>query len=471
MGLSDAPSLVAESLNFIRNNRLVLSGDHVLAAVSGGPDSVALLHILLTLKDELEMGQLSVVHFDHQLRGEASTADYRFVEALAARLRLPFIGGGEDVRAVQRNQGVSLEMAARICRHRFFRRVMAEQAATRLALGHSADDQAEELLLRLLRGTGPVGMAGMRCSTRDGIIRPLLFACRADIMAYLDSLNLDFRYDGSNFEAFCRRNALRLEVMPVLRRIFHPAVDQVLARHAQLVQEEESYWAEEIARLLPKITILREDSRYALHLLPLRNCHPALLRRLLRAVVECLQGSLAGFYTVHFELLEKLVRSTPSTKERQLHLPRQVRVACEGERLVFRKGPPAADTPFCFTIVEAGLHRFARFSLELTCKNLSGPQSPPNTPDLVWMDAAHVCWPLTVRSRQKGDRFQPLGMQGRKKLQDFFTDLKIPRTERSKIVLLCDARKICWVAGYRLDERVRVRSTTRQVLVVRFSAS
>ena len=466
----DLPILAARTRDFIRDNRLVLSGDHVLVAVSGGPDSIALLHVLLTLRDALEIDQLTVVHFDHRLRAEASAEDSRFVEALAARLKLPFRGGSGEVQSVQRSQGVSLEMAARICRYGFFRRVMDELAATRLALGHTADDQAEELLLRLLRGTGPAGMAGMGCSTQDGVIRPLLFASRSDIVNYIHELNLDFRYDMSNFEAICQRNSLRLEVMPLLRQIFHPAVDRVLGRHAQLVQEEESYWAEEIARLLPAITSHRDDSQFVLQLSPLRSSHPALLRRLFRSVIAALQGNLLGFYAVHFELLEKLVRSTPTRKVRQLQLPQQLWVVSEAQRLVFRKGPPQAETPFCFTISEAGAHHFPHFSLELSCQDLNDPPPPPTTPDLAWMDAAQLQWPLTVRSWHPGDRFQPLGMRGSKKLQDFFTDCKIPRAERSKVVLLCDAEKICWVVGYRLDERVRVTRTTRQLLIARFYA-
>lgn len=467
----DLPILATRTLDFIRDNRLVLAGDHVLAAVSGGPDSIALLHVLLSLKDALEIQQLTVVHFDHRLRGEASTEDASFVRDLATRLDLPFVSGGTDVRAVQESQGVSLEMAARICRHGFFRRVMIELAATRLALGHTADDQAEELLLRLLRGTGPAGMAGMRCAAKGGIIRPLLFAGRSDIMRYINDLQLESRCDESNFEAFCQRNSLRIEVMPLLRRIFHPAVARVLGRHAQLVQEEESYWAEQIARLLPEITLCRDDAQLVLQLSALRSCHPALLRRLFRSVIELLQGSLLGFYGVHFELLEKLVRSADSSKMRQLQLPRQVRVVSEAQRLVFRKGPALTDAPFCYAIAEAGAHHFSTFTLQLSCRDASPLESPPTVSDEVWMDAAQVHWPFTVRSWRPGDRFQPFGMRGSKKLQDFFTDCKIPRTERSKIVLLCDAEKICWVVGHRLDQRVRVTRTTRQLLIARFCAA
>lgn len=464
----DLPILAAKTLAFIRDHRLVHAGDHVLAAVSGGPDSVALLHVLLSLKDALGIEQLTVVHFDHRLRGAESTEDARFVEALAARLDLPFVSGGEEIRAVQESQGVSLEMAARIGRHGFFRRVMNELAATRLALGHTADDQAEELLLRLLRGTGPAGMAGMRCVTKDGVIRPLLFASRSDIMGYINDLNLDFRHDESNFEALCQRNSLRLEVMPSLKRILHPAIDRVLVRHAQLVQEEESYWAEQVARLLPKITIHRDDEQLVLQLSALRSCHPALLRRLFRSVIELLRGNLLGFYAVHFELLEKLVRSADSSKMKQLQLPRQILVVSEAQRVVFRKGPALTGASFCYTIAEAGVHPFSSFTLQLSCRDLSPLGPPPTAPNEVWMDAAQVHWPLTVRSWRPGDRFQPLGMRGSKKLQDFFTDCKIPRTERSKMVLLCDVEKICWVVGHRLDERVRVTRTTRQLLIARF---
>lgn len=464
----ELPTLAAKTLSFIRNERLILNGDHVLVAVSGGPDSIALLHILLTIKGALQIEKLTVVHFDHQLRGEASAEDSRFVEALALSLNLPFIGGSEDVRAVQRSQGLSLEMAARICRYRFFRRVMDELSATRLALAHTADDQTEELLLRLFRGTGPAGMAGMPCRTPDGVIRPLLFANKSDIVSYINYMQINFRHDASNLEPFCQRNQVRLKVMPLLKEYFHPAIDRVLCRHAQLANQDESYWAEQIARLLPEIISHRDDSQVALRLSPLQACHPALLKRIFRAVITLLEGNLLGFYAVHFVLLEELIRPASGNRAKRLELPRQIQVIREANQLLFVKGPSLSAAPFSFTINQTGEYDFPSFRLELSFKDLSHTQSPPGLPDLVWMDAALVDWPLTVRSWQPGDRFQPLGMKGSKKLQDFFTDLKIPRSARSKIVLLCDRTKICWVVRYRLDERVCVTSSTKQVLIARF---
>ncbi len=233
--------------DFIRQEQLLAGKDLVLVAVSGGPDSVALLHILVSLRESCGISKIAVLHFDHQLRGNASAADRDFVEALATTFDLPFHCGAEDVLSYHKQHKISVEMAARACRHRFFKDALTRLEAHAIALGHTANDQAEELLLRLFRGSGPGGMSGMHPRTRGGLIRPLLFATRNEIIAYLRDKKLSFREDSSNNDPAYQRNALRHELFPVLEKHFHPRVVEVLCRHARLATDDESCWRDLLA--------------------------------------------------------------------------------------------------------------------------------------------------------------------------------------------------------------------------------
>ena len=456
---------------YIRQEQLIAETDSILAAVSGGPDSVALLHVLISLRELCGIAQIAVLHFDHQLRGDASAADKAFVEVLAKSFGLVFHTASEDVRSYQKQQRISLEMAARICRHRFFRDALARLGAKAIALGHTANDQAEELLLRLFRGTGPSGMSGMLPKTADRLVRPILFATRSEILAYLHDQKLSFREDFSNLDPSCQRNALRHEVFPFLEKHFHPRVVKVLCRHGRLVRDEESFWADLLTNHWRAVCGGENDSRIVLNSEVLSSLHPALRRRLLRFALKRLRGSLPGIYAVHIEALCKLLAHR--APGRLIQLPGGLGARIEGGFLVLSKEPqrlpPAAEQEFSQVMSGPGRYQFSSFELCLSLKEVPSPIDVTpfyQSPDTVWLDANRIIWPLFLRFWRRGDRFCPLGLMGSKKLQDFFVDLKIPRTERSRVLLLCDQEKICWVVGYRLDDRVKVSPQTKHLLTI-----
>jgi tRNA(Ile)-lysidine synthase len=457
------------ALDYIRQYELIGAGSHILVAVSGGPDSVALVNVLVSLRDALEVSQITVIHFDHRLRGEASDADRDFVSSLAEQLCLPFHSQSEDVRSYQRRKRVSLEMAARDCRHRYFKQALHQLKAHVIALGHSSNDQAEEVLLRLIRGAGPSGLAGMLPKTRTGIIRPLLFASRRDIVRYLGDAGLYYRIDLSNDEPCCQRNVLRIELFPLIEKRFHQTVVETIARHAGLVQDDEAYWAAEVQRTWPSVCLSQSPSRIALKLTDLIDLAPALQRRIFRFSIEQIQKHLFGIYSVHTESLGNWIKKAAMGS--YIHLPRGLVVIREAETLIFSKEHypplPASFGPCPFTITTPGEYAFSSFKLRLLTVDVRSICGlPPATPDRLWLDAEKLHWPLIIRSWNPGDRFQPLGLSGTKKLQDFFVDAHIPRSERNSVPLLCDQEKICCVLGYRLDERVKVTDSAKTVLIV-----
>jgi tRNA(Ile)-lysidine synthase len=458
-------------LDYVHQEQLIAADDSILVAVSGGPDSVALLHVLLAIKELCGIGRMAILHFDHQLRDEASAADRAFVKALAETFELPFYVSSADVHSYRQRHRISLEMAARVCRHRFFRDAMARLGATAIALGHNANDQAEELLLRLFRGTGPAGMAGMLPKTPTQLIRPLLFAARTEILAYLRDQRLTFREDSSNLDPAHQRNAVRQKILPLLEKHFHRRVIEALCRHARLVEEEETFWTELLAKQWQAVCATETASRIILRRQPLLDLHPALRRRLLRLAAERLQGNLLGIYTVHIAALFKLLAHRAPGK--LIQLPHGLQAVIEGEFLILSKSIqeslPPAGPDLSQTMNAPGRYQFWSFELHLHLKEVPPSADPgpfPKTSDTIWVDAGRLQWPLYVKPWQEGDRFRPIGLGGSKKLQDFYVDLKIPRKDRGRVMLLCDQEKICWVMGYRLDDRVKVTPQTEQLLVV-----
>lgn len=456
-------------LSTIQTHGLIDGVAHLLVAVSGGADSTALLHVLHRLRLRLGLTRLTVVHFDHRLRGEASAEDARFVRLMAEGLGFDCVTGSEDVQEHRRAHGGSLEMAARSCRQRFFREVAAEHGADALAVGHTANDQAEEVLLRLLRGTGPSGMVGMRPKERRGIIRPLLLVTRREILDYLHVHGISFREDPSNFESFCRRNVVRREVIPLLEKHFHPAVVRTLSRGAELSREEEAYWTSVVEERWGSVCEAGPPSRVHLKLAPLRELHVALQRRLVRHGIALLKGNLQRIEACHIDGALRLAFQSISGKS--IRLPGRIRVTKEGRLLVLSEHTGSENTSIGspVTVPDSGSCRFGEWVLHLAQGGREAfldAASSLDSPFRACLDAEKVAWPLHLRHRQPGDRFQPLGLRGSKKLQDFFVDSRVPRSLRREVLLVCDTEKICWVVGHRLDDRVKVTDDTGVVLVI-----
>lgn len=362
-------------------------------------------------------------------------------------------------------------MAARFSRHRFFRS-LATEGSPKIALAHNANDQAEEVLLRLCRGAGPSGLAGMRPLEESGIVRPLLFATRAEILEYLDARGIAYRSDSSNDAPVCQRNRIRLEVLPLLERIMATGVVDCIQRHARLARDEEDYWQAILTDLWPKVCLSEGEGEVRLHIGEIRELHPALARRVLRHAIDRVQGHLQRITARHIELISSLIREgRPGSG---IHLPSSLRAGLQLESLVLslekkrREAGPAPGEPW---IIEGpGVWSRGSLTLKLQIMEVKDMDPPPPLTTAAKhkasMDAERISWPLCIRSRQPGDRFQPLGISGHKKLQDFFVDLKIPREMRKTIHILCDSEKICWILGHRLDDRVKVTCRTRKVLLV-----
>lgn len=330
----------------IDGNRLLDAGDSVLVAVSGGADSVVLLDLLVQLRKPYAL-ELKVAHLDHGLRGEASDADRRFVEQLADSLGLPCHSAHRDVALFRQEQKLSLEEAARQVRYDFLFSTAEQHAYRRIATAHHASDNAELVLMNLMRGSGPTGLAGMDATGFNGrLIRPLLDVSRADIIGYLNHQGLDFRDDSTNLDRLFLRNRVRLDLLPHIEEHYQPGFSRTLTRTARIIQDDEVWMDELIEPLFEDLVTHRSDDRLTLNLPRLARLHVAAQRRIVRRAIGQIKGDLRGMGLVHLESVLRLIGLSESRKS--LDLPGRIRVFRLGVDLVVKqeRQPLRQSSPF-----------------------------------------------------------------------------------------------------------------------------
>ena len=427
----------------------------LLVAVSGGPDSTALLLVLHRLARRRGL-HLAVAHFDHGLRGATVAArEARFVGDLAASLGLPSHLGRGDVRALAKAERLSLEEAARRARYAFLAEAAHAAGCGHVATGHTASDQAETVLLHLIRGSGLAGLAAMAPRSRwplaghDDLtlIRPLLRLSRADTVAYCEANGVQPLADESNRSPAFRRNRLRNELLPLLRE-FNPRVEEALVRLAEAAR----YDLVQLEAVAAAAVVGEDRERVGLSRDLLRRWPGSPLRHALRGAIAALLGDRQGFGERHVLALERLAREGRTGDG--LDLPRGLRAELTRSSLVLRRASEKRPGALPAEPVALAVPGEARFGPLVVS---ASPAAPPSATACVEADAGAVGAALRVRRRRPGDRFQPLGMAEAKKLQDFLVDCHVPRAERDALPLFEGERGIVWVGGLRLADWAKPR--------------
>jgi tRNA(Ile)-lysidine synthase len=450
---------------------MIARGDAVLVAVSGGPDSLALLHLLAARAPRWQL-RLGLAHLDHALR-EDSARDSHFVRQLAATYGAVVHTERADVRRLQRQWRISLEEAGRKVRYRFFRQTAERGGYGRVALAHHADDNAETLLLNLLRGSGRLGLSGIPPMREARYIRPMIRATRADIEDYLRLHGLVALMDPTNADRSFLRNRIRHQLLPLLERDFQPEVRAVLRRTAELLGEEEDWLESLVSNLLQQAVISRQSGRLILSAEAIGRLPPAAQRRIVRAALRLIHEDLLRMAFGHIErILDLALRRTDAGP---LHLPADIQAWRRGDHLVLVRDN--ARSAYETQDRTAGdydyqLHGCGVLTIKETgdCISLSEverdavPDQAAAGPLSAYLDAAAVEFPVTVRNFRPGDRFSPLGAGGTQKLKKFFIDHKIPRAHRRRCPLIVSRGRILWVAGHRIDHHARLGPFTRRVL-------
>lgn len=452
---------------FIAETGALRRGERVLVALSGGPDSTALLLLLHSLQEELGLS-LAVAHFDHGLRDrQEAEADLMFCRSLAEGLGLAFLHGQGDTPAHARACGLSLEEAARQLRYRFLAEKAAQAGATAVAVGHTASDQAETVLMHLLRGAGLDGLAGMRprspwpLGAGPELARPLLCLWRRDTERCCRALGIAPRQDPTNLDLAPLRNRLRHRVLPLLRTL-NPRADEALVRLASLASQAVDYLEREASRAWERLSRTSEGE-VALEREGLVRLHPALASRLLRRAYALLVGP--GREPEAEQVARAL--SLAVRGRGRLPLPGGIILTVSAREVRLRRGAAAAAAPLPETVLRVpGETRVGGW---VFLAEVVPPPASPRTADPyeAYLDADAVGGPLVVTSRRRGDRLRPLGLGGEKKLQDLLVDARVPQEARDGVPIVRCPWGIVWVVGLRLDERAAVGPGTRRVVHLR----
>ena len=453
----------------IQSKDLLSPGDHIVVAVSGGPDSVALLACLVALSGRWDW-EISIGHVNHGLRGRESDEDAEFIEHLGKHFDVPVHThearlNKQDVKLSKQ----SLQAYAREIRYQAVEEILQKCGATKIATGHTVDDQAETVLMWMLRGSGTGGLSGIPPKRGGRIVRPLLDISRSEIMGYLKKRQLSYRIDSSNRQTAYLRNRLRHDLMPQLK-VYTPGIVNVLSRQAEIIRDDHDYLEHVAAEAFQDICATEDETEIQLDRTALLSLPMAIRRRVVRhALQQMTREEPSPRFSVIQQLLDCLERGQ-SGWTMQLN---SVDVGQEYNRLVFSKRETRTsngsnDCPF----QEIGVNIPGEVIWPLTGQCLTMSLNKHDKKNVrqshslkMYLDADSFTPELRIRSWRPGDVFCPKGLSGRrKKLQDFFSDIKIPRSHRAKVPLLVAPEGILWVGGLREDERFRVSSLTTSVV-------
>lgn len=435
-----------EVYRLILTHQLVEPQQRLLIACSGGRDSVALLHLLRSLSARLGVTILAA-HLDHGMRPEGGS-DAAFVAGLCADWGIPLTSTRLDIPTLAKEQGLGLEEAARLHRRAFLQETATRLDCAAIALGHHRGDQAETVVHRLLRGTGSSGLAAMRLRQGD-YIRPLLPFSQQAIVCYLEQNDLPFVQDASNDDLCYTRNRIRHQLLPHLKE-FNPRIDEHLAQLSNRLALEEDYWRQQEEEALNASREQADDEGdLRLSVAVLAALHPALRSRVLRRALGHIRGDIAGLSARHLQGVAQLLAS--SAPQGEYHLPK----AWAGRRygtLWLRRIAPATPIKALDVVIDGpGCYRLPGGVLRVEWAAQAGGENG----NRIELAAAAIRFPLRVRSFHPGDRFRPSGMVGRRKLKNFFIDLKMERQERLRRPLLVMGGEVLWVLGVRRVEGYR----------------
>ncbi|MCC6545008.1 MAG: tRNA lysidine(34) synthetase TilS [Nitrospirae bacterium] len=470
--MSNENALIKKVRETIKHFKMLEYGDNVLVAVSSGPDSVCLLHVLKELQDENNLS-LNIAHLNHGFRGEEAEDDARFVQDMGDSLGIPVIAEYSDIPAYARAERISKQEAAREVRYRFLSSASDKTGADRIALGHTADDQAETFLMRLLRGSGSHGLSGIP-PVRGMIIRPLIGVLRKEISEYLSSYNIRCRIDSSNLSPVYLRNKIRLELIPYLAKEYNPNIMNTIIRSLNVLRDEDIFLENYVKTMFRDVVKNQADGIIQFDVKRFNACEKPVKRRLVRCAVEFLKGSEG--IALSFQHVEEALSLLYHNRSGEINLPAGVVAERRGDLFSIYLQSSVISTPqYALTVRipgdtivhEAGIKINTTIRSSLFPKR--GTQDKAETGrDTAYFDINKFTEPLIVRNRREGDFFCPQGMGGkRKKIKEYFIDLKISRKDKERIPILTSPEGIMWVAGYRMDERFGVTQATEKVLEVR----
>jgi len=444
----------------IREYNLLEKKDRILVAYSGGVDSTGLTNLLLELRGEWSF-ELFLGHFNHKLRHTADE-DEQFVRRIAKKYSLPLFVGSKDVRSYARKKKLNIEEAGRELRYDFLKKTALKIGGAKIATGHTMTDQAETFLMRLMRGSGLRGLGGIFPLVEGKVVRPLIQVERQDIEAYLRKKGIEFHTDESNFDRRFLRNRIRLDLVPYIKKNFEPEIISSLGRIASIIREEDSL-LEKIAEEKAKRAISKKNNKISLEVKPLSSLSRAMARRVVRGFISELRGNLRE---ISFEDVESVL----CLKEGKEFPLRKGHVLRREKGQIFLKGKIPPKIKYEYRWEGKGPLEIKELKLKFEGKKIKRGKSLPLDFDdqtRAFLDLGKLKFPLLIRNRRKGDRYQPLGAPGQKKLKEILRAKGIPLSERERRPVFLSGDKIVWILGLPVSEKFRVEEGTSDIFEIK----
>ncbi|MGI6538405.1 MAG: tRNA lysidine(34) synthetase TilS [Caldicoprobacterales bacterium] len=461
--------MIEKVVQTITKYQMLSRRDKVIVGFSGGADSVALLHVLKELKPRFEI-ELFAVHINHGIRGQAADEDADFARGLCKKWGIPFFEKKVNIPSLAKSKGLSEEEAGRLVRYDFFQHVSERVGGNKIATGHHKNDQAETILLNLIRGTGMQGLTGIPPVDQRRLIRPLIEVTRQEITDYLRRHNLSYREDASNEDIVYTRNRIRNQLMPYLAREFNPDIVESLTRMADILREEENFLADYVKKVYHnKVHIFKDLIK--INLQDFTDLHTAVQKRLIRSIILQLRGSLTNVANHHVEAVLELAEGGRTGSETGIPgtawgEPR-LEVEVSYGFLIFRKENKEkknTDIDFMEPLSIPGKVSIKALGQTIRAEKWDRNWGLAHSPECIYINADRIKGGLWLRFRRDGDRFKPFGMSGTKKLKDFFIDRKVPAARRMQIPLLVDEESIIWVVGFQISEDYKITDATENIV-------
>lgn len=456
-------------LETIKKNDLIEKNEKIVIGVSGGPDSICLLHLIWRLRKDLNIEPFAV-HLDHQFRGIEAKKDAKYVEEFCKGLGVKSFIFSYDVSKYSREKGISFEEGGRELRYGLFNKVAKQTGATKIAIAQNRNDQAETVLMRLIRGSGLDGLTAIDYKRDKSIIRPLLDISRKEIDDYCEKNKLAPRTDKTNLEAVYTRNKIRLELIPYIEKNFNPAIIDTLWRSSNLLREDSNFLNLLTKKKLQEVVISKNNNKYSLNKSKFDKLHNAIKKRILRRSIQEVKGDLKDIGLTHIESIIQLINK--KNVGSRLDLPGHI-TAQLGYNSIDIKNSKALKTKtldynYKLSIGEITYMKELNSSIKLEIISKLNTNGNKKDEKTAFVDYKKISGELTIRNRRRGDRFKPLGMKGTKKIKDYFIDEKVPKDIRGRIPILCDEKGIIWVVGYRMSESYKVDNRTDKVIKITY---
>lgn len=453
--------------DFIIENELIEKGDKILVALSGGPDSVCLLNVLYSLKEDFHI-TIGAAHVNHMLRGDEALADEEYSKSLCKNLDIEFYVKKIDIDKISKEKNISHEMAGREERYKFFEAIKKYDGYNKIAVAHNANDQAETIIMNMMRGTGIEGLCGIRSKREGGIIRPILCLSREEVELYCSSNNLEPRIDKSNLENIYSRNKVRLDIIPYMKGNFNKDIINTLNRMANLIQVDNDFLEKET---LNNFKVYCSNTSDALIISKEAfNLDKAIISRVIRKAFFEFTGKYSNFEMKHIYDVIELSKKTTNKRidltnnvlaeniYGDIYLKLKDNIIRDYKEVVINKGE-LDNTDICYENYNV------RFNIIRNKNNIDFSKNVL----IKYFDYDKIEERLVIRKRRNGDKMLPLGMKGNKKVKDIFMDLKIPVDERDKIPVLCFDNEIAWLVAHKVSEKFKITKETKNIIKITFA--